>query len=277
MTSSTWLPDKAAVKKEYDGISWGYRGLNETPTLPDGYGPFIEDCAKIAVFLQDENAVINQLKRLNVLLKEEAKIQGLKVNEPTPFGYLQHKKVLRNVLERELAKMGFQPDFGKTTGFLKPEVFRSAISAGLIVKDPGVSIEHGEFTHAIQWLLIAWQQSDSAFLSKPVIDVFKQLGDDRSVYPQSSGTEKNIWDVIVDQQPTVSPDCRSPEHLHKLILTSQDNDLLMLKILCEERAKKRRASFPGTDANPNKQTTHKEYQESNKDKALLVPAPKSKL
>jgi hypothetical protein len=269
---------QADVQREYDVLIKAYVPDGSNQAIPDGYESYLKDCARIAVFLRDTEAVFSQLKYLNTLLLEEAKKQGLNVNAPVPFGFLQHKKVLRNVLERELAMLGFQPDFGKAKGFLAPATFRSALAEGLIVKDPGVSIEHGEFTHAIQWLVIGWQQKSAAFLDKSVIELFKLLGDERSVFAKASGTEKNLWDLLVDQQPDVCQDCRSPEYLHNLIMKSDDPEISLLHVLCDERAKKRRMEVEKpNNLFSDKPSIHKDYEPSEKDKKLLVPGRKNKL
>lgn len=197
---------------------------------------YIDDCARIGAFLMDKSAVLTQLRKLDNLLK-----QGVHTHDGTLKVFM-----LRECLETELATFGFQPHFGKTLGNVRPEVFRAAIAHGLLLKDAAIGdVEHGEFTHLIQWLVIAWQQEASHFLSKPVIELFKQLGEEGSVYyrdPISSTSdktirreEKSIWDVIVDAEG--EGNFRAPEFLHTFILKS--NELPVLREALQQRVNKR--------------------------------------
>lgn len=267
---TAWQPDPKVVKQLNDEFAKAY--MDGCRFVPDGYEPYLLEYAKIAAFLQDEPACLIQLKRLNKLVEQEAKERGLNIDETeSSLGHMQHKKVLRNVLERELAKVGFQPEFGKATGFLYPEIFRSAISKGLILKDPGVILQHGEFTHAIQWLLIGWQQADTPFLQEPVIESFKRLGDDRSVFLKFPN-EENLWDLIVDYRSDLSQTFRSPEILHLSIVDSNDPELKTLKKLCAERMNKRGFGIFSDSASK----THREYERSPESDSLLLPVPKKK-
>ncbi|KTD27519.1 LirA/MavJ family T4SS effector [Legionella israelensis] len=196
---------------------------------------FIEDCARIAAFLMDKQAVLAQLKKLDSLLESKKK----EFDDKLPVS------VLRTFLEEELAKFGFQPHFGKTLANVRPELFRAAISNGLLLKDAAIGdAPHGEFTHLIQWLVIAWQQEASHFLNKPVIDLFKQLGDESSVYyrdppssidKEGSREEKSLWDIIIDNEG--ENDFRSPEAFNLFMLES--SDLSTLGELLQNRMDKR--------------------------------------
>lgn len=262
-----WVPNEESVKKEYSIIESCYRGRNVKREIPEDYKPMAWEFAKISVFLQDEAVVLAQLRKLNSLLEKEATKRNLIISEND----LTHKKVLRNVLEQELEKMGFQPDFAKATGFLPPDVFRSTIRDGLLIKDPGAGIEHGEFTHAIQWLVIGWQQQDTPFLKYPVIEVFKQLGDDRSVLGITRINETNMWDLIVDD--LRHKDCRNPDYLHQVILESEDPNLSLLKKLCGSRMTKRKTKASNL-FHEEKEFPKKEYDQSKDHKDLLIARKK---
>lgn len=243
--------------------------------MPKGYEPFVREFAKIAVFLQNEEQVLTQLKKLNSLLEIEALNRHLVISENDKGGYLKHKKVLRSVLEQELEKMGFQADLAKATGFLTPEVFGSSIREGLLIKDPGAGIEHGEFTHAIQWLIIGWQQNDTQFLNHTVIEVYKQLGNELSVQGKSINGERNIWDILVDENILICKDYRCPEYLHSAILKSEDPNLTLLKKLCQSRVIKRETNASSNLFHESKEFPKKEYDQSNDSKDLLIPRKKN--
>jgi hypothetical protein len=277
MALSHWQPDQKAVENEYHNLKRHYGSRRIIGKIPENFESAVREFAKISVFLQDTNAILMQLKKLNASLVVESEKRGVLIKELDPNSYLKHNKLLRNLLEQELTTIGFQPDLGKATGLLPPDVFRSLIREGFLIKDPGAGVDHGEFTHAMQWLLIGWQQNESQFLNKPVIEIFKQLGDERSVFKKSAYGQSTIWDVLVDQVIDYCKDCRSPEYLHKLILSNNDPDLLLLKKLCESRVKKRQTNNTSSfsDIFSQKKTyTKKEYDISDKDNNLFIARKK---
>lgn len=208
-------------------------GVKKPENLDDN---LIQAYARIGAFLMDKQAVFNHLKELDKLLENQ---------RDSSSGELP-VSALRELLENELKKLGFHPHFGKTLANVRPEVFRAAIAHGMLLKDAVIGDTlHGEFTHLIQWLAIAWQQEASHFLDKPVIEIFKQLGLESSVYyrdpvsatedPNSRREEKSIWDLIVDSMG--DNDFRSPEVLNSFIL--QSNELPTLRELLQKRTEKR--------------------------------------
>ncbi|WP_454782317.1 LirA/MavJ family T4SS effector [Legionella sp. WA2022007384] len=234
--------------------------------LPKEYEDFFQDCAKISLFLQNNDAVLEQLKILNTLVKEEAKKRGVAISEEQSGDYLKHKKVLRSVLELELAKIGFAPDFGKALSVLEPNSFALIYSKGIILKDPGAGTEHGEFTHAIQWLLIAWQQKNTSFLSLPVIKIYNKFGD--------SDKFKSIWNAVVDENKEACFDARSPERLHQMILSSDDPELSALKALCQSRVNKREMDTQKNNFFSEKKDYPKKEYTPSEDENLLLPRKK---
>lgn len=241
MINTQWKPDPKQCEDLYNLFEKKYLGRKKTGKIPDGYAPFLQNCAKIAVFLSDKDAVIRQLKKLNALLNDENEKQKLASDTNEPNSKIKYKKVLRSVLERELSKMNFQPKLAKAIGLLSPSAFRACIREGLLIKDPGVVEDHGEFSHPIQWLLIGWQQQETDFLSSSVIEIFIQLGRNESVYSNLDGElESNLWDELVDQMLEFKSDCRAPGYLHILIEYNQDPDLLLLKTIIAARSAKRK-------------------------------------
>jgi hypothetical protein len=145
-------------------------------------------------------------------------------------------KVLRNILEAELFALGFYPKFGKAISSYPPASFFTAMKSGLMIKDgkEGYS-DHGEFTHIIQWVIIAWHQKKTNFLGLPAIDVFKMMGLDQS------GDYQNVWDMLFEAEET--QDFRSPETLNKFICgktpeLSSSAFPTLSKLLLERRAKR---------------------------------------
>lgn len=211
--------------------------------------------------MQDTDAVLNQLRTLNTLLVIEANNRGVSFSDDNA-DEMKHHKVLRSVLEHQLEEIGFAPNLGKALDVLELGTFTKIFSKGLLLKDPGAGIEHGEFTHPIQWLLIGLQQKDISFLTLPIIKIFNTFGHGDNFLV--------IWSVIVDQVKEACDDARSPERLHRMILNSDDPDLELLKILCHSRIMKRVMNPQSSFFSEKKPYPNKEYLPSD-DKNLLYP------
>lgn len=252
------------------------------PTIPNEFSPMIDDFAKIGTFLQDEKAVKKQLEKLNFRLTEKAKELNLldkdfelkqdllktKIKKGKTISYYSSKKILRLTLENELSRYGFYPHFAKALDILNPEVFRAAIEQGILIKDPNVDLTHGEFNHPIQWLLIAYQQEESAFLTHQVIDVFKALGDARYSIYRHGNEIANMWNLLVDQTDhDDSTSSRSPNSLTQLLRKS--DQLNLLKNLVNSRIEKRRFNFLFFNISQQKQKAGLSYGELKED--LLLP------
>lgn len=162
---------------------------------------FITCCDSIAKLLMDIEACCSYISELEKMLADKL------VSLPEK---MHNVKVLRNILETELSAMGFYPKFGKAVASYPPTSFFTAMKSGLLIKDgyEGYN-DHGEFTHIIQWLIIAWHQKQTNFLGLPAIDVFKMMGLDQS------HNYENVWDILFEEENT--QDFRSPETLNKFI------------------------------------------------------------
>lgn len=241
-TSKNWTPEKPTVDYVKGNIELAFKkgrksDLTRTTEPQPAQKPenqFIESCAKVAVFLMDEQAVVNQLTKLDTILNNKLSAQ------PDKFAV----NLLRETLEQELGKLGFHPHFGKTLENIDPVEFRSAIANGLLLKDASIGdTDHGEFTHAIQWLMIAWQQEESNFLGQPAIEIFKQLGEEKSVFYRSTVDSRNdiveesIWDLIVDNEKQIN--FRSPEELNNFLRTTDNENLSIIQHLITMRMEKR--------------------------------------
>ena len=245
LPNDNWKPDENLVRNAHDEIIQLYK-TNSTKLLHDD--AFISACAKIAAFLQDKNAILKLLHRLNAEL-EKLIPEKSRIDEDTFLDTTKRKQVgiLRRYIEKELYQTGFQNTFGKTFGFIPPDKFRQTLKHGLMLKDAFLgNMSHMEFTHPIQWLLIAWQQKETKFLDDTisVIDVFKKLGSDESIIV-TNPEERNLWDVITDRigdsklnLKVSKDDCRSPENLSYLIQSDQCK-AYTLKLLLHARFTKR--------------------------------------
>ena len=322
-----WQPSPKIVKEikkfilgrfaDSDGV-YDFNNIKKKPRIPY---EFIDRYAKIGAFLQDKAQVIVQLKKLNNLLVQEGKARNAsEINErgetvlaPAEHNkfYAPHRKILRVVLETELAKFGFQSKLAKVNGFLNAGMFREILRSGLLLKDPGLrDITHGDFTHAIQWLIIAWQQQDSGFLNKDkkldkeasdksVITIFQSLGRETAVISSSkpnvpglSENELSIWNLIVDSVPTYSEDrfgleytnldyfeekdprgFRVPNTFHIFLIKNEIPELSFLKSLILSREIKRAKETDKTLVNTyfNEDKNHKKMYPNTKYSSSSLP------
>ena len=254
--------------------------------LPDD--KFVTDCARIGAFLMDVEAVHAQLARLNILINDQFKEKNWTGIFNETNEYRQGAvKVLREILEKELAKFGFQPQFAQVLDMLSPEEFNKILSDGLILKDTFFRDNpHGEFAHAIQWFLIASQVKENKLtLSHNIIDIYKNIG--KNVRRQARNGPKTIWDVIVDMaqdfpKPVVF--FRSPEYLtnhiceHKTTKETEINNISLLQEIVKHRGDKKRPSSNGEDKIKFfKQQTNGKYTTSDISESVLVPWIKSRV
>lgn len=208
-----------------------------TPTYPERFKTssgqlvtleqFIICCDSIAKLLMNIDVCCAYITNLEKLLTDQ--LSSMPNEKP-------RMKVLRNILEKELSALGFYPKFGKAITSYSPGAFFSAMKSGLMIKDgyEGYS-DHGEFSHIIQWLIIAWHQNKTNFLGLPASDVFKMIGVDQS------NNYQNVWDMLFEAEQT--KDFRSPETLHKFICGKEPELALspfpaLSKLILERRAKR---------------------------------------
>ncbi|AUH73410.1 LirA/MavJ family T4SS effector [Legionella sainthelensi] len=195
---------------------------------------FIKNCAKIGAFLMDEEAVLKQLIELNRKVSEELNKKNLNISDKGAV------KVLRSFLEKELAEAGFATGFCQTKGSkgLSNKDFQWILSHGFLFKDSTLrGLTHGEFTHALQWVLIVWQQKATGFLlgatekEANISDIYKTLGS------PDARNMRSIWSLIVDEAQDESVKSRSPEWLSDYIHKNKES-LEVLQQLLEKRFKK---------------------------------------
>jgi Family of unknown function (DUF5636) len=147
----------------------------------------------------------------------------------------------------------------------KTQFSESLFKKGLQFKDPGAKVEHGEFTHRIQWFLII----RGAPITHNAVTLFKHIADYTPLFPAGYTTGSHakrqkdfqyavigLWDALVDRLgPEDKPhgkgydfickaaatDFRSPEVLYRWLI---ENELakqavpLLSAVLGARRAKR---------------------------------------
>lgn len=210
-----WFPDPNKVKDivekfmnkfEFEQGRVKFQNKNEL-------NEFYVKAARVILFLQNEDAVFYQLKKLNKLLE----------------GVIIHKRSLRNVLENQLKPLGFQAAMGKATDLLTEKEFLDTVREGIHLKDLGAGDSHGVFTHAMQWLLMGWQQQNTNFLGENVkaSDFYRQIGGAKISEEYLTSLSPSIfwlsemWVHMVDQvrgESTKEFDATCPEKLNAYIM-----------------------------------------------------------
>jgi Family of unknown function (DUF5636) len=117
---------------------------------------------------------------------------------------------------------------------LKADQFRDQLQKGRPFKDPTIGPDHGEYTHRLQWYLIA----RAGVLNQPVIDVYKHIGMvawDGSGNPGTTHGAENfgLWDELCDRQPMGAPGLPQPFPFYKADLLDFRCPEALLTWLCQ--------------------------------------------
>jgi hypothetical protein len=278
-------------------------GRNNKKTFDDYWpaikvDPFLGDFVAIADYLREgPRNVLIALKELERMLElkcsqhakyqarvvytaaisyQKARMQGFQANDLRRVEQLKastqgvFRKLLTEVLEEHEDAAGFTH---LNNGRLVPTVLKflskqefsgDLISKGLQFKDPGAKVDHGEFTHRIQWFLI----TSGARTSHHTCEVFKKVATYTPLWPASitKGTPEKrtkdfayavfgLWDALVDR---LGPsdlqhkagfdficesvtDFRSPEILYKWLIEDPQahNEVPLLSAILGARRAKR--------------------------------------
>lgn len=224
---------------------------------------FITDCAKIGAFLMDNEATDKLLQKLNDKLAHKLENTNL---EEKGTG-----KKFRTFLEQELKKFGFQEKFVQVLGkkALTAKEFHNLLSQSFFLKDSSLRpTKHGEFGHAIQWILIAWQQQETNFLSMKVDEIYKKLGDQDA---KTDIPNQSAWFVICDEPEDEQYGFRSPEYLGHYI-TENENKFPILEKLLSDRRKKEMGHFADKLKNPPSD----KYEKNEEIPSVLMPKRRDK-
>ncbi len=175
-----------------------------TAVFPDLQGKLKSDYARLVALLCDMTSVIGILRKL------DRQLEGLRIfNDVADSDVMSHRKILSNVLGQKELELGFAGQFTQTfhpsltssggvlptlTGFGEPEDVKQLIQEGSHWRDIGVSTAHGEYSHRLQWYVIA---ESGLFQADQVKSLYTQ-----SVSPQCTSSfypkTFHMWDFAVD-------------------------------------------------------------------------------
>lgn len=194
---------------------------------------YVLDCSKIAAFLANTTAVHAQLVKMNQKISEVFKEHNLTGIYDEQKRYQKGSiKLFRQFLESELARFGFQPYFSQILGGLNEKEFGALLQKGMAFKDTFFrASKHGEFTHALQWLIIAWAIEDNHLnIKNDVINLYKKSG--TVLGSNNAFGEKTVWDLIVDMSP-FHASFRSPEYFCEYLMNVEKENAKELNILTD--------------------------------------------
>ena len=188
---------------------------------PELQPSMIDDFANIAALLaRPTPALIPYLANLEHSLQDEMTSQHL-FDDPTCQTILfnpQHGKrfkILTNVLMAWAAENGFHPSLAKINYYLPPRVFRNMQAGGYLFNDKGSSLEHGEWTHSIQWYLITEANKHHPFLVNQPADLYIAF----SKNDHRSKLWNMIFDVSAQHTNLASDDFRCPGNVHAHLMS----------------------------------------------------------
>ncbi len=180
-------------------------------------------------------------------------------------GGVEKNQTYSHLLSKELTRVERDEGFSFNVGILtsnkaqlyvsvvSPENFRAQLALGRHWKDPGVPGAHGEFTHRIQWYVLA--QSGALGPRGTAVRVFKRCGSEDYVSeldPPVHGADwVDLWQVLCDRdrhnggntiavRADSAQDFRCPEHFGEFLAGQLDpGQYPLLRGFLEARAQKR--------------------------------------
>lgn len=201
---------------------------------------YFEDYLRIQRLMLDEEAFLERADVLESAVREAyddpSRIETLaKKNSHLEKGVLA--AVLRDKESRHGFKAGVQ-EVPTLTGVISGEKFLMIVDQGRPMKDVGVSRDHGEYTHRIQWYIIMVDHERSKYKHAP-LELYRhiyKLGPPINPGPLKS----SMWDCLFDRpgydQPSPEDDMEDymreretryhshftcPENLNRFLLDAQ--------------------------------------------------------
>jgi hypothetical protein len=206
-------------------------------------GAFLDDCVRIAAFLSNTDRVRRELKVLEERLSVKVALgwkEAIAHYELRAHGKKSNlDQGLKHLLSNEMTGLEVQSGFNSFesvgspagrvqtyVGFIQPEQFRHQVRLGRHWKDPGVPLNHGEYTHRLQWYLLGTHIKD---LTRQPVRLFMQIGE----VVHAKGKGLGLWDALFDRDGGEAtdnlfktdynvPDSRSPESFTRLVIDDKN-------------------------------------------------------
>lgn len=202
-----------------------------------------DDIFTLVEFLSNPQAIEEELQKLELILKKEAEIRGINILEFISSKDTQGKKILSNVLYQWLKTTNFSHVPVKITKSLTAEEFFNYLTNKSFMKDLGVSEEHGEWTHFLQWYLI---YNKNLKLNYTLEQIMQFLGN------PTINTNYTLWDIIFDQlgNPSLAGFFCSPENIMQYFKNTSDKFPLLSTLINKRRQKRYEIANPQKENQP---------------------------
>jgi Family of unknown function (DUF5636) len=172
------------------------------------------------------------------------------------------------ILQEYEAMAWFPPSNEVFLGFLPGFNFQNSIAKGIMAKDPGAGVNHGDFTHRLQWHAIIsvitgeFTKTKLAGWTHTPIELYTNLG-------SATFQAGNLWFRLFDD--ASQPDFRSPDILHAEVRNSDRFGPLHLAVKKrhDKRLKEYKAQLADSEE-PTSKTIHTHPHLTD----LITPDPK---
>jgi hypothetical protein len=237
--------------------------------------PFLKAFAIIGSILTDTEEVKNGLRRLETamlshippspLMKLIGYAKKSSENQARDLiNYYQKggkkPKDLGSLLAKALEAMERAHKFSGTPATITANVAPQAFVDELLkkrrpFKDPGAGVQHGEYTHRIQWFIVCTSPDYTETCAKTPGDVYEHIGkwffpDVKNTKTQASSSNLSMWDALVDRAGAPANqfpdggelDFRNPNKFHPWMLGKEaqgEKNFPILYAYLSARAKKR--------------------------------------
>ena len=161
-------------------------------SITPAHQALLDDFDMLKNFLKDKAAVLNALIPLGDKIKKLTN-QGMPIHEA-------FQQALR-FFERQA---GFDKEPVVPLGILPAKVFTQLLSQGNILDDFGAGLQHGEYSHRLQWIAIikVWT-SRLINLANPPIDIYKKMNLPPFAYGR---TGNSMWGKLMDKGTSAESD-----------------------------------------------------------------------
>lgn len=216
-------------------IYWLLIESKNDPYDPANQG-LIKNYLEIGNFLENEKTISSCLVELENKINETFQNKGIDIksdaiNDDYTKGSI---KVLRNYMLDYLTPFGFSEKMVIPADILSENEFYNILKNKFLIKDSSFrGVGHGEFTHLLQWYLIAYGVNKGMIkLNKPLIDIYIEIGRILK-YQEVTGVPQSIWDILVDSSALNNEysKFRSPEYITEYFLNTDRKDLSTLTFL----------------------------------------------
>lgn len=196
----------------------------------------IQNYLEIGIFLMNEEAVSSCLVELENEINQVFNDKNIDIKNDIKNDEYTKKSIknLRNHMVNFLIQFGFSEKIAIPTSILSENEFYNILKNKYLLKDSTFrGVGHGEFTHLLQWYLIADAvQKKIIKLNKPLIDIYTEIGMILK-YQTITGLPQSIWDILVDASVLNNQfsKFRSPEYITEYFMNTDREDLKTLSFL----------------------------------------------